>query len=127
MARVSFDQSNLLCRKCKQKKELVRHHKGNDLFVGNYNKRIKKEYFQYKDCISICNECHMMIHWIYWGHQQKWEDRTARGAVVFRRKCIHICNLWLLGVYSSVPEPWFILKWNERYDRYRKTKRSRSK
>lgn len=125
MTRVSIDQSDILCAKCGQKKQLVRHHMGNDRFLGFWNKRLKKEYYEYNDAVKVCDDCHMHIHWLYniemgkW-HQKKW---TPRGVLSLRTRLIEMCRLWLAGGYDPVKvDVSFKLRWEKSVRKYRKTR-----
>ena len=125
MTRIMIDQSALLCAKCGQKKPLVRHHLGNDRFLGIWNKRIWKQYYEYNDCVKICDECHMKVHWVYKSQVDAifFHKLTPRGASGLRRRFIKLGKLWLAGAYDPVKvDPVFKLKWDKGVRKYREAK-----
>lgn len=91
------------CAKCGQIKETTyRHHKGYDSYVGQWNKGIAFNYYKWLDCVPLCFNCHCTIHFIYNRYCQNWVNHTARGAVLFRKVLIGVCDDWLAG---RIPTP----------------------
>lgn len=91
-----------ICTKCKKKKQLFRHHKGNDGFLRLYNRQLYLDYFKYIDCVPLCNRCHMVIHFIYQPVVQNWGNFGSKGVLKLRLKLIDLCDLWLDG---KIPNP----------------------
>ena len=79
-----------------------RHHKGCDGLLGVYNRTIRDEYALFKDCVNLCFECHMVIHYIYDIHYLFGWDPSSRAALVLRPLLIRLCERWLNG---EVPTP----------------------
>ena len=84
---------------CRKKSTIIlRHHMGNDRFLSNYNQTIWKQYYEYKDCIRLCDDCHMEIHWLYEIHITQPALLTVISPEVankLRGRYIAYCNEWL--------------------------------
>lgn len=93
------------CAKCNSTSGIIRHHMGNDRFLGQYDESIKRNYKRYLYCIELCVTCHAIIHTIYDAFlvlsltPAQWlDEKKARKAVrKFRMKYIKLCNEWLVS------------------------------
>lgn len=108
MTRLTVKTSDVWgCRKCGRNVETFRHHKGNDGLLKLYNKRIARQYYDYLDCVRLCQDCHCEIHYLYDKLILRyWLDKTPRGANTIRKRCIKLADRWLAGDVEApeIPE-----------------------
>jgi hypothetical protein len=114
------------CTKCGRKKDLFRHHMGNDAQLGFFNDSIKKRYYEYLDCVFLCNRCHMVIHAIYIPIVQAWSDWRPKGVLDLRLHLIKLCQMWLDGKIDNPPVTReFRSTWQRNFQQWRKENRRR--
>lgn len=102
----TWDTYRHKCVKCGRERytevpRLVRHHKGHDKFLGRFNSYIEKGYFKFRKCILLCDDCHAIIHAIYFEKVNLYGvNITEKKAMKLRDRYVKICNRWLAGVKS---------------------------
>lgn len=73
---------------------------GNDRFLGIFDSKISKQYYEYNNCVYLCDDCHLEIHWLYirdvvrtklWTGDLQFRPQQAR--LYF----IAYCERWLAG------------------------------
>ena len=110
-----------LCHKCRKTGvPISRHHKGNDAFLSIYNWRIRRDYDKFLDCVPICDDCHMEIHWLYKPFEESHTDWSVKGTFALRTLLIDVCDQWLSG--SLTPEKQGRPITQEFRDRWHRTK-----
>lgn len=107
MAKITVDTTQARnCAKCASAQPpLFRHHKGCDGKLGFYNKKILGDYPKFLDCVLLCFECHLTIHWIYERYFRDWINRTPSGTWTMRERLIGICDRWLRGEIKTPKTP----------------------
>ncbi len=109
MARkVSVDTSEMKqCAKCKVTNTYIyRHHKGNDGYLGWFNRGIARNYKRFLECVDLCFDCHCEIHFHYdTVYMRVWFAKNARGATRLRKTLIQYCNDWLVGKGKALTVP----------------------
>lgn len=88
------------CAKCnitQADARIIRHHKGNDRFLGRRNSNIAKNYRKYYHCVNLCEECHAIIHVIYDAFIWPWQGHVEKQRSIrrLRLQYIKMCNRWL--------------------------------
>jgi hypothetical protein len=111
------------CAKCGSSGPTHRHHKGCDGLLGVYNKHIKRDYDKWLDCVLLCYECHMTVHYLYdiW-YLFAWKP-SFEAALVLRPKLIKLCDRWLADEVATPRVPKTRrLKFKKSFERWRKEK-----
>jgi hypothetical protein len=94
------------CAKCGRSNiPVYRHHAGNDGFLGRFNKAIRFGYNRWLDCVPLCFDHHMEIHYLYDQRLRNWLNHTPLGARAMRATLIGVCQDWLAGKIKSPQIP----------------------
>lgn len=128
MRLASLDTSEVrACAKCgATQPPLYRHHKGFDSMLGWYNKGIRFRYYDYLDCVTLCFQHHLEIHFIYQRYTDRWVNRTPRGALSFRHQLIKVCDSWLEGKIATPKIPkTFSVRFQTSLDEWEKVRDAR--
>lgn len=100
-----------ICKKCESKKDVHRHHKGNEYFFavkwpGRYAERYVR--FRRKDTVDLCSNCHEHIHVLYLPITYELLEEFEKKGKMTRFRCDYYisrftdeCSTWLRGRKSD--------------------------
>lgn len=102
---ISTDQISR-CAKCNRSNQMIsRHHMGNDGLLKLFSPQLAQDYDLFLDCCPLCDECHMMVHWIYQTQivRVPWTMLSQKAILRHRTKFIRLCQRWLKGKITKIP------------------------